>query len=89
MGRANLLTIVPLDEVVWLDVEYIVFTGDIPVITRSPLRRTMTLAQANRYAVGSVRTGARARITARGITCRDPELFRCIWARRGFFQQSQ
>jgi len=81
-----MLMLVPLDEIVSLTITYEVLTPEFETtFVLSPLSRTTTLRAAIAAAV-SCRTGAKASITARGITYRDPATFRRIWANRQFFQ---
>lgn len=83
-----MLMLVPLDELVTLTVTYEVppFDGG-GTFTRAPFSRSMTLRAAILAALNC--RLAKASITARGITYRDPETFRRISARRDFMQKSQ
>lgn len=84
-----MLSAIPLDEFVTLNVTYEIDTGEGKVTTKSPLSRTMLLRQAIRNAAGLIGTGANVSITARGITYRDYSEILAVWARPGFFQQAQ
>jgi len=89
LGGAPLLSLVPLDETVTLNVVYEFNTEKGRFSLRSPLSKSMTLREAIGHALTYSHTDAKVSITARGITYRDVREFRAIWARRSFFQQSQ
>ena len=84
-----MLSNVPLDEIVTLNVAYELNTELGKFVLRSPMSKSMSLRQAISQALSYARTGAKASITARGITYQYTSQFRTIWARRNFFQQSQ
>lgn len=89
MGGRQLLSLVPLDEIVLLDVVYEFNTEHGKLAVRSPMSRYMPLRKAVGQALSYSCTNARVSITARGITYRDASEFRAIWARKSFLQQSQ
>jgi hypothetical protein len=77
---SRLLSAIPLDELVHLDISYEIDTGDGVIVTPSPLSRRLPLRQAIEEAVSLIGTGARVSITARGITYSDPYEFLSIWS---------
>lgn len=88
--RANeLLALIPLDELVTLNISYEFNTEKGRFVLKSPLSKSMPLRQAVGQALSYGHTDAKVSITARGITYRDVSEFRAIWARRSFYQQSQ
>jgi hypothetical protein len=83
------LSAIPLDELVMLNVEYEIDIGQGKVTTKSPLSRALPLKQAIRSATGLIGTGASVSITARGVTYRDYSEILAMWRRHELFQQSQ
>jgi hypothetical protein len=84
-----MLSAIPLNELVTLNVTYEIDIGEGNVTTKSPLSRTMALKQAIRSAAGLIGTGAHVSITARGITYEDHSEILTVWAHPSFFQQAQ
>lgn len=82
-----MLSLVPLDETVTLNVVYEFNTEKGRFSLRSPLSKSMTLRQAVGHALSYSHTDATISITAR--TYRDVSEFRAIWAHRRFVQPSQ
>lgn len=76
----QVLSAIPLDEIVARDVSYEIDTGGGQITTNSPLSRTMPLRQAIRDAAGLIGTGATVSITARGVTYRDTSEMLALWA---------
>ncbi len=76
-----MLSAIPLDELVHLDISYEIDTGDGVIVTPSPLSRPLPLRQAIEEAVSYIGTGARVSITARGMTYSDSSEFLSIWSR--------
>lgn len=84
-----MLSTLPLDEVVQLNVIYQIDTSTGTTRTKSPLSRQMSLRQAIGQAVGLIGSGAKVSIVARGVTYRDTSEFLAIWSRRDFHQKPQ
>lgn len=78
---SRLLSAIPLDELVHLDISYEIDTGDGAIVAPSPLSRPLPLGQAIEEAVRYVGTGARVSIVARGVTYSDETEFLMIWSR--------
>lgn len=78
-----MLSSIPPNELVHLNIAYEINTGDRAIVTPSPLSRPLPLRQAIEEAVRYVGTGARVSITVRGLTYSDEAEFMNIWS-RGF-----
>ncbi len=76
-----MLSAIPLDELVHIDISYEIDTGDGLIVTPSPLSRLLPLRQAIEEVVRYVGTGARVSIVARGVTYSDETEFLIIWSR--------
>jgi hypothetical protein len=76
----QVLSAIPLDEIVTLNISYEIEAGGGRMTTKSPLSRTIPLKQAIRDAAGLIGTGATVSITARDVIYRDTSEMLAIWA---------